>query len=74
MYPQRPPVGGVVSDDLTDSCHGAVMWRGEGRHQGWRRVSEQHAGAHGHGVRDGGQVVASLDTHTHTHTLKLQFP
>ena len=60
MYPQGPPVGGVLSDDLIDRCHGAAMWRGEGRHQGGRRVSQQHAGAHRHGVRDGCQVITSL--------------
>lgn len=58
--PQRPPVGCVVHNDLVDGRYGAVMkWR-EGCDQSRRRVAQQHAGAHRHGLRDRRQIIAPL--------------
>lgn len=60
MYSQGLPIGGVVSDNLVDGGHCTAMRRrkGHGQWRGW--VSQQRAGAHGHGGGDRCQVVASL--------------
>lgn len=59
LYSEGSPVGGVCSQDVVDADGSALVWRGQ-RGQQRRRVTQEHAGAHSHGVGDGGEVITSL--------------
>lgn len=59
LYSQGSPVGGVSAQDVVDGDSGAGVRRIQAG-QSWRGISQQHTGAHGHGFRDGGEVISSL--------------
>ena len=60
LYSERSPVGRVHSQDIVD-CDGSTgVWRRQ-RGEHWRRFSKEHTGAHGHGLRDGGEVITPLN-------------
>lgn len=49
----------MCSQDVVDANGSAGVWRGQGRQQRGR-VTQEHAGAHGHGCGDGREVITSL--------------
>lgn len=49
----------MCSQDVVDADSSVGVWRGQ-RGQLWRSVTQKHAGAHGHGGGDGGEVITSL--------------
>lgn len=49
----------MCSQDVVDANGGAGVRRRQRRQQ-WGRVTQEHAGAHGHGCGDGREVITSL--------------